>query len=145
MELKLAMRLEDVGDAAAFRGRVVADVAAAAAVEPAALRVVGMRAGSVVVDLALAGDATDARGRGAQEVAEGLERQAKDPGSALLKGAVTRNTVSLLVKGRAGPGEQPEPAEAEAGEAPKASTHAQKVQRIKRMMSMTSPEPPRAI
>ena len=95
MELKLSMDLKDIADQAKFRAEVGEDIARAAEVRRESVRVDGVRAGSVIVDLAIL---AEEGGRDAAAVAFGLEAQARDKSSLLLKGKYTAKTDSLGLK-----------------------------------------------
>ena len=127
LELRLNMDIKDIQDMSEFKGQVVKDVAKAAAIDPAGLRVSSVRAGSVIVDLALSNDSKDTLGRGAQEIAGGLEKQAKDSDSELLAGKYTCKTISLTVKRTSPEVGKSGSRESEELDAPKTSNHAQRV------------------
>ena len=123
LELRLHMKMESVKDIEGFKTQVVKDLAKAAAIDPLALRTSSVRAGSVIVDLELSSEARDSLGRGAQEIASGLEKQAKDGDSELLKGKCTCKTTTLIAKNVAPNSFR----ENEDVDAPKAANHAQRV------------------
>jgi hypothetical protein len=132
LELRLGcgMNMDDIKDLPEFKDQVVQDISQAAAIDFRVLQVTMVRAGSIIVDLALACEARDSLGRNAHEISDGLEKQANDPESKLLQGKITKNTISLVVKKSAHISDtlkQNREPEIEDVAAPKASNHAQKM------------------
>jgi hypothetical protein len=95
VELKLNMQLNEIQDRAKFSSEVSEDIAKAADIKKESVRVEGLRAGSVLVDLVIT--ATEG-GKDAAAVAFGLEAQARDKSSALFKGKHTSKTDGLGLK-----------------------------------------------
>ncbi len=94
-ELRLGMSLGDILDERAFRAEVVRDVAYASGVAEACFAVAAVRAGSVVVEVAVAANAVDREGRGAAEIVEGLEGQARARRGLLMHGLHTAKVLGL--------------------------------------------------
>jgi hypothetical protein len=82
--LTLDADLKSIGDEEAFKRDVIQDVATAATIDAKHVRVKGLRAGSVLVDMLIAKEAGDA-----QEIVRDLEEQVKWPNSLLMRGKVT--------------------------------------------------------
>ena len=79
-------------DPSGLAARVVEDVSRAAKVPAMCVRAVGLRAGSIIVDLQLLPSAAAfTGGRSLPQVVEELQEQARDPQSLLLKGAETKH------------------------------------------------------
>jgi len=82
--LTLDADLKSIGDEEEFKRDVIHDVASAAKIDAKHVRVTGLRAGSVLVDMLIAKEAGDA-----QEIVRDLEEQIKWPNSPLMQGKVT--------------------------------------------------------
>ena len=91
--LTLDADLKSIGDEEAFKRDVIQDVATAAKIDAKHVRVTGLRAGSVLVDMLIAKEAGDA-----QEIVRDLEEQVKWPSSLLMQGKVSsRATKSAAI------------------------------------------------
>jgi hypothetical protein len=101
-ELRLDAALAAIPDLAAFAVEVERDVARAAGVAASRVSALAVRAGSVVVDMALLPAPADPTGQEALAAVRDLEEQARDPASQLRQGLHTARTLSLRRK--AGPG-----------------------------------------
>jgi hypothetical protein len=93
MILRLDIDFESIPDVTAFAEEVRADVARAARLDRSRVAVVGLRAGSAVVELSVEGDG----GRSALAIVRGLKRQAADPASPLRAGRHTRRTLDVII------------------------------------------------
>jgi hypothetical protein len=85
-KLTLDMDFNSIKDTEAFKKDVQKDVATAAKIDEKHVRVIGLRAGSVV-DMLIASEAGDA-----QEIVQDLEEQIKTPNSLLMQGKMTSKT-----------------------------------------------------
>ena len=85
-KVTLDMDFTSIKDTEAFKKDVQKDVATAAKIDERHVRVIGLRAGSVV-DMLIASEAGDA-----QEIVRDLEEQIKSPNSLLRQGKMTRKT-----------------------------------------------------
>ena len=85
--LTLDVDLKSIGDSEAFKRDVVQDVATAAKIDAKHVKVMAMRAGSVIVDMLIAKEAGDA-----QKIVQDLEEQLKSPDSLLMQGKLTSKT-----------------------------------------------------
>ena len=79
-KITLDMDFNSIKDTEAFKKDVQKDVATAAKVDEKHVRVIGLRAGSVLVDMLIASEAGDA-----QEIVRDLEEQIKSPNSLLMQ------------------------------------------------------------
>jgi hypothetical protein len=90
LTLTLDMAFECITDRESFIGDVVEDVSGAAQIHASFVKVVGMRAGSVMVDLQIAPEAGDL-----DQIEEQLVEQVKPEDSALRRGKITSKTMKL--------------------------------------------------
>ena len=98
VDLVLDMNLEELGaKAEEFKAAVVKDVCQAISGRPERVRVLSLRAGSVVLTLILE-EGVCQDGRGAIEAAQNLKSQAADPSSALRRGQHTCKAQSAEVR-----------------------------------------------
>jgi len=98
LELVLDMHMQDVAREGeeAFKEAVALDVAAAAGGDASKVRVLGLQAGSVRVEMAL-DEGVCGAGVRAVDVATALQEQAADPTSRLRQGRLTRATTAAKV------------------------------------------------
>ena len=99
LELRLAMQLSEIVDEERFKSEVAVDIAEAVRAPAEMVEVLGLREGSVVVDVQLdarIGEAS-ALGGTALDVAFRLQKQSQDSSSALLRGKHTARTIGLAV------------------------------------------------
>ena len=82
--LALDMDFNSIGDHGAFKNDVAKDVATAAKIDARHIKVTGLRAGSVVVDMLIAKEAGNVKA-----IVKDLEDQVKSPNSLLKQGKVT--------------------------------------------------------
>jgi hypothetical protein len=92
--LTLAVDLKSIEDKEAFKSDVIIDVATAAKIDAKYVRVTGLRAGSVLVDMLIAQEAGDA-----QKIVQDLEEQLKTPNSLLMQGKAVLKAISKTQKG----------------------------------------------
>jgi hypothetical protein len=85
--LALDMDFNSIGDHAAFKNEVAKDVATAAKIIAKHIKVTGLRAGSVIVDMLIAKEAGDVKA-----IVKDLEEQVKSPNSLLRQGKLTSKT-----------------------------------------------------
>jgi len=78
------MDFNSIGDHEAFKNDVAKDVAAAAKIAAKHIKVTGLRAGSVIVDMLIAKEAGDVKA-----IVQDLEEQVKSPNSLLKQGKLT--------------------------------------------------------
>jgi hypothetical protein len=90
LTLTLDMEIDRITDRESFVGDVVEDVSGAAQIHPSFVKVVGMHAGSVMVDLQIAPEAGDL-----DQIEEQLVEQVNHADSALRKGKITSKTMKL--------------------------------------------------
>jgi hypothetical protein len=76
---------------------VITDVATASKIDAKYVRVTGLRAGSVLVDMLIAKEAGDA-----QEIVRDLEEQLKSPNSLLMQGKVTSKALQASSQAKDG-------------------------------------------
>jgi len=88
VSLNLGMNMWEIGDYAAFQQEVASDVAHALGSSITRVRVVGLRAGSVIVDVLL----TPKGGRTGMQLVHDLSQQARDLSSPLMRGKHTCRT-----------------------------------------------------
>jgi hypothetical protein len=82
--LALAVDFNSIGDHEVFKKEVAKDVATAANIDPKHIKVTGLRADSVIVDMLIAQEAGDAL-----SIVQGLKEQMKSPNSPLMQGKLT--------------------------------------------------------
>ena len=92
--LTLAVDLKSIEDKEAFTRDVIIDVATAAKIDAKHVRVTGLRAGSVLVDMLIAQEAGDA-----QKIVQDLKEQLKMPNSLLMQGKAVLKAISKTQKG----------------------------------------------
>jgi hypothetical protein len=85
--LALDMDFNSIGDHGAFKNEVAKDVATAAKIIAKHIKVTGLRAGSVIVDMLIAKEAGDVKA-----IVKDLEEQVKSPNSLLRQGKLTSKT-----------------------------------------------------
>jgi hypothetical protein len=90
LTLTLDMDFDSITDRESFFGDVVKDIAAAAKIDFRFVKVVGMRAGSVIVDLQIPPEAGDL-----DQIEEHLVGQVKHTDSALRRGKITAKAIKL--------------------------------------------------
>ena len=90
LTLTLDMEFDSITDRESFAGDIVEDVSAAAKIDARFVKVVGMRAGSVIVDMQIATEAGDL-----DQIEEHLVEQVKPTDSALRRGRITSKTIKL--------------------------------------------------
>ena len=91
LTLTLDMEFDSITDRESFVGDVVEDVSAAAKIDARFVKVVGMRAGSVIVDMQIAPAAGDL-----DQIEQHLVEQVIPTGSALRRGKITSKTIKLV-------------------------------------------------
>eukprot|EP00802_Teleaulax_amphioxeia_P000169 Tamp_00169.p1 GENE.Tamp_00169~~Tamp_00169.p1 ORF type:complete len:3645 (+),score=1200.53 Tamp_00169:164-10936(+) len=89
--LTLDVDFATIGNHEDFKQGVLADVAAAANVDVKYVKIQGLRAGSVIVDLLIAPEVGEPH-----KVVQDLEQQVNSPGSRLLTGKLTSKTKALV-------------------------------------------------
>ena len=90
LTLTLDMEFDSITDRESFAGDVVEDVSAAAQIDARFVKVVGMRAGSVIADMQIAPEAGDL-----DQIEQHLVEQVKPTDSALRRGKITSKTIKL--------------------------------------------------
>jgi hypothetical protein len=85
--LALDMDFNSIGDHTAFKHDVAHDIAAAAKIDTKHIKITGLRAGSVIVDMLIAKEAGDVKA-----IVQDLEKQVKSPNSLLRQGKLTSKT-----------------------------------------------------
>ena len=90
LTLTLDMEFDSITDRESFAGDIVEDVSAAAKIDARFVKVVGMRAGSVIVDMQIAPEAGDL-----DLIEQHLVEQVKPADSALRRGKITSKTIKL--------------------------------------------------
>ena len=90
LTLTLDMEFDSITDRESFVEDVVEDVSAAANIDSRFVKVIGMRAGSVIVDMQIASEAGDL-----DQIGQHLVEQVKPTDSALRRGKVTSKTIKL--------------------------------------------------
>ena len=97
LTLTLDMDFESISDGESFASDVASDVSAAANIDAKFVKVVGMRAGSVIVDIHIAPEAGNL-----DQIEQNLIEQAKSTDSALKRGKITskvRGMVKTVAQG----------------------------------------------
>jgi len=88
--LTLDVDFASIGDHEAFKQDLIRDVAAAGNLDPKYVKIAGLRAGSVIVDVLIAPEAGEAA-----KIVESLKEQAGSPTSRLRQGKLTSKTKGL--------------------------------------------------
>lgn len=96
ISMKLDMKMSDVENSVEFVQAVKLDVCSALGISATRIQMHGLRAGSVIVDMALQ-EGVNPSDRTPEEILMELVRQMKDPKSELLRGSITNKTISIEV------------------------------------------------
>jgi hypothetical protein len=96
ISMKLDMKMSDVENSVEFVQAVKLDVCSALGISAARIQMHGLRAGSVIVDMAVQ-QGVNPSDRTPEEILVELVRQMKDPKSELLHGSMTNKTMSIEV------------------------------------------------
>jgi hypothetical protein len=91
--LRIDIDFHSIKDRKRFCDDVQSDIYFAAQLDPEDVQILGLRAGSTLVDFSVA----DKPGRSAEAVLQDLKQQLKQPNSRLLRGAVTRSALDMTV------------------------------------------------
>jgi len=96
ISLKLDMQLKDIENPVEFVQAVKLDVCLALGISAARIQMHGLRAGSVIVDMALL-EGVNQSDRTPGEILMGLLRQIKDSSSELMRGSMTSKIISIEI------------------------------------------------
>ena len=88
--LALDMDFNSIGDHEAFKIDVAKDIATAAKIDAKHIKITGLRAGSVIVDMLIAKEAGDVKA-----IVQDLEKQVNSPNSLLKQGKLTSKSIAM--------------------------------------------------